>query len=400
MTKPFIPQLLCPAGNMEKLKVAISYGADAVYLAGQHYGLRSAADNFTPDELKEAVSFAHDRGVKVYVALNSFFHDKDFVGLDDYLVFLESLGVDALIVSDEGVVLRASLQTQIPIHLSTQASCLNQYSALFWKQMGVKRIVLGREVSLEDAARIKKETGLEVELFIHGSMCMSYSGHCIISNFTQGRDSNRGGCAHSCRFEYTLKTDEGAHKTAYFMSSKDLRGLELLNLYSKFEIDSIKIEGRMKSHLYLSTVTSCYAQALKNLEDPLKLASLSKELEKTSHKEFTFGSLLTPADEASIYDKRESENQTFHLIGIVQDVFEDSFILETRTGINNLWDLEILKSDGTSEKIDPSTMTDLYGNRHEKSRPGQLVRFPKTFYLERYHIMRGSKKDETCFKSS
>ena len=201
----WVPELLAPAGSLEKLKVAVSYGANAVYLGGQKFGLRSAAENFTIEELEEGVAFAHERNAQVYVVLNSFFHDKDFDTLDEFIKELERLKVDALIVSDPGVISHISKNSNLEIHLSTQASCLNVESAKMWKRLGVTRVVLGREVTVAEAGKIKRESGLEVEMFVHGSMCMAYSGNCVISNYTQGRDSNRGGCAHSCRFDYKLE---------------------------------------------------------------------------------------------------------------------------------------------------------------------------------------------------
>ena len=225
-----IPELLAPAGSLEKLKVASLYGADAVYLGGQKFGLRAASDNFTFSELIEGVEFAHSNGTLVYVVLNGFLHDQDIEDLGEFVSFLEEIKVDAVICSDLGVVEFVSQNSNLTIHLSTQASCLNSYSGKLWKKMGVKRLILGRECSIEDGAKIKKETGLEVEMFIHGAMCMAYSGNCVISNYTAGRDSNRGGCAHSCRFEYSLdvskydtKSTEG--KKSFFMSSKDLNGI-------------------------------------------------------------------------------------------------------------------------------------------------------------------------------
>ncbi|RLA64170.1 MAG: U32 family peptidase, partial [Epsilonproteobacteria bacterium] len=247
-----IVELLAPAGNLEKLKVTVSYGCDAVYLGGEKFGLRSAADNFTNSELEEGVSFAHERGVKVYVVLNSFLYDKDLEELPPFLAFLEQLQVDAVIVSDLGVLKTVKELTNIPIHLSTQASCLNIEAGKLWKKMGAKRLILGREVSILEAAKIKRETGLEVELFIHGSLCMAFSGNCVISNYTMGRDSNRGGCAHNCRFEYSM--DFGDKKVnSFFMSSKDLMGISQIPEFFLNEIDSIKVEGRMKTHLYVGT---------------------------------------------------------------------------------------------------------------------------------------------------
>ena len=197
------PELLSPAGSLEKLKVSVLYGADAVYLGGQKFGLRQASDNFTYEELAEGVEFAHTHGAKVYVVLNSFLHDKDLEELPEFITVLEDLKVDAVIVSDLGVICTIRKHSKLVVHLSTQASCLNIESAKLWQKMGAQRIVLGREVTIKEAAKIKQATGLEIEMFVHGSMCMSYSGNCVISNYTQGRDSNRGGCAHSCRFEYS-----------------------------------------------------------------------------------------------------------------------------------------------------------------------------------------------------
>ena len=196
-----IPELLAPAGSLDKLKVAVSYGANAVYFGGLKFGLRSAADNFTEQELIEGVEFAHSHGSLVYVVLNGFLHDKDLEDLPEFIKFLESLKIDAVIVSDLGVIETVKKHTNLEVHLSTQASCLNSYSAKLWKKMGVSRIVLGREVSIEEAKKIKEVADIEIEMFVHGSMCMAYSGNCTISNYTQGRDSNRGGCRYGdeCR---------------------------------------------------------------------------------------------------------------------------------------------------------------------------------------------------------
>jgi len=189
-----LPEILAPAGSLEKLKVAVLYGAHAVYVGGQKFGLRTAADNFTLDELREGMRFAHERGAKVYVVLNSFLHDKDLKELPEFVQYLEEIQTDAVIVSDLGVVRTVREFSNLPIHISTQASTLNVHSAKLWKSAGATRIVLGREVSVKEAGKIRREADIEVEMFIHGSMCMAYSGHCVISNFTQGRDSNRGGC--------------------------------------------------------------------------------------------------------------------------------------------------------------------------------------------------------------
>lgn len=243
-------ELLAPAGNFEKLRVALLYGADAVYCAGLEFGLRSGADNFSDHELTQAVAYVHERGRKIYVTLNAFLHDNDLVRLPEFVRFLEDITVDAVIVSDLGVMSVIQKHSRIPIHLSTQASCLNSWSARFWKQMGATRVILGREVSIAEAESIGREVGIEVELFIHGAMCSAYSGHCVISNYTAGRDSNRGGCVQSCRMPYEVVSNNEVVNlqtpvpAQTLLSSKDLRGLRLLPKFLESGIASAKKIGR------------------------------------------------------------------------------------------------------------------------------------------------------------
>ncbi len=297
-------ELLAPAGNLDKLKTAVLYGADAVYLAGPRFSLRGASENFSDTELSEGIRFAHQNNCKSYITLNAFLNDEELKELRNYVRFLEKTGVDAVIVSDLGVLTVVQEHSKLPIHLSTQASCLNIHSAKVWKHLGVKRLVLGREVSLEEAGRIRKEVDIEIELFIHGAMCMSFSGNCTISNYTAGRDSNRGGCIQSCRFTYSaisVKNSIDANSLDIFqsslMSSKDLCGIELLPKFFKTGIDSIKVEGRMKGPLYAATTTSAYALALKWCNSTphekwsKKLQDLSRMLEKIPHRGFTDGFL-------------------------------------------------------------------------------------------------------------
>ncbi len=240
-----IPELLAPAGCLMRLRIAARYGADAIYVGGQKYGLRARADNFTDHELREGVAFARDHGVKVYVTLNAVLHDDDLTGLADYCRLLQEIGVYAVIVSDLGVLRIVRQSSDLRVHLSTQASCLNSGAARFYKAQGVERIVLGRELSLTEASRIAREAGLEVEVFGHGAMCMSYSGNCTISNFTAGRDSNRGGCAHSCRFDYqqTQVGGTGSSQAGQFMSSRDLNAIGQLGEFCRLGIHSLKLEG-------------------------------------------------------------------------------------------------------------------------------------------------------------
>jgi U32 family peptidase len=381
----FIPEILAPAGSLDKLKVAVMYGANAVYVGGQKFGLRTAAENFTLDELRYGVEFAHSRGVKVYVVLNSFLHDRDLIDLPDFVRFLSDISVDAVIVSDLGVIEVVKENSQIPIHLSTQASSLNSESAKLWKKMGVTRIVLGREVSIKDAGAIKREAGLEIEMFIHGSMCMAYSGNCVISNFTQGRDSNRGGCAHSCRFEYSLEFEQGdfEKKKAYFMSSKDLEGLRLLPDFIDHKIDSLKIEGRMKSPLYAGTMSKIYSEALEFYKDKGHFISddlllWENELKKVSHRDYTTASLVDKAGADSIFNEREhSTDNDWMMVGSVLEVSTSmGIIIEVRNAFNLGDELEILPFRGEPIKLKVLEMMDLMKRPVQRTKPTTIVCLP------------------------
>jgi putative protease len=384
MKSTILPEILAPAGSLEKLKVAVLYGANAVYAGGQKFGLRTAADNFTLDELREGVLFAHERQAKVYVVLNSFLHDKDLAELPDFVRFLEEIGADAVIVSDLGVVRTVRALSSIPVHVSTQASTLNVEAAKFWKSMGATRIVLGREVSIKDAGNIKREAGIEIELFIHGSMCMSYSGHCVISNFTQGRDSNRGGCAHSCRVEYSiedLQTKE--KKSTFFMSSKDLQGLRLLKDFIDAGIDSLKIEGRMKSHLYAGTMSKVYSEALRYYEEHGDFLSddlirWEKELSKVSHRAYTEASLIEPADADSIFNERENHSGVeWKMVGTVINASPESgTVIEVRNAFNQGEELEVLPFRGEPIIVVASEIMDLNRKSLARTKPTTIVRLP------------------------
>ena len=315
-------ELLAPAGNLEKLKIAIRYGADAVYIAGQQFGLRSAADNFSRYEVEQAISFAHHRKKKVYITLNAYLHNHELEELPEFLGFLNEVHPDGVICSDLGVVSCVGQHTNIPIHISTQASVLNQYHAEVWKQHGAHRIVTGREISIQEAADIKKNTGLEVEIFIHGAMCMSYSGQCTISNYTAGRDSNRGGCIQSCRFKYKLYPEDQKPVDTFFMSSKDLQGIRLLDQFKHYGIDSLKIEGRMKSNLYIASTVRAYSQALNRLQNhqDVNYDYFENELKKIPNREYTTGSLSSPADETSVYDKQDELCTDYEMAGNILEI--------------------------------------------------------------------------------
>ncbi len=388
-----IPEVLAPAGSLDKLKIALSYGADAVYVGGQKFGLRAAADNFTNKELREGVDFAHKLNKRVYVVINSFFFDKDFEGLLSFVSYLEEINVDAVIVSDLGVVNFINSNSDIPIHLSTQASCVNASSGKFWKKFGVTRLILGREISIAEAKFIKESTGLEVELFIHGSMCMAYSGNCTISNFTQGRDSNRGGCSHSCRFEYEL-IGEDENSESFFMSSKDLNGLYALEDFIKAGISSVKIEGRMKGPLYAATVSKVYSESVQEFKKTGKLEKefldhQYKELEKFTHRSYFDGSLIKPAGDHSVFNEREHQDNKYHILGTVVDVIHDKFfVVDTKTKILSSTKIEVLTFSKGCLEIQLDELKDLSNDLLDNTRPNQLIKIPYVPGVQKNNLVR------------
>ena len=393
-----MPEILSPAGSLDKLKVAVLYGANAVYVGGQKFGLRTAADNFTPEELSQGVSFAHERGAQVYVVLNSFLHDKDLVELPEFVKFLAEIKVDAVIVSDLGVVKTVREHSNIPVHVSTQASTLNLEAAKLWKKMGATRIVVGRELSIKESGKIRREAGIEIEMFIHGSMCMAYSGHCVISNFTQGRDSNRGGCAHSCRFEYSLDMglDTEEKKKAYFMSSKDLEGLRVLPEFINEGIDSLKIEGRMKSHLYAATMSKVYSEALKYYETHGNFLSdnmreWEAELSKVSHRDYTEASLVEPAGADSIFNERENAGDAgWQMVGTVIEANPKAgIVIEVRNAFNQGDELDILTFKGANISLKANEIMDIAMRPVLRTRPTTLVRLPYVEGACAFQLVRG-----------
>lgn len=259
------PELLAPAGDLERLKIALLYGADAVYLGGEAFGLRANATNFTLDDLKEGTNYAHSLGKKVYVTANIVLHNKEISGLVDYLKELDKIGVDAIIVSDPAIIKLAKENTNLHVHLSTQQSTLNKEAVEFWKNCGVERIVLARECTREDIIDIKKNIDIEIECFIHGAMCASYSGRCVLSNFLTARDSNRGGCAQICRWDFDLENDSGlkiAGEKPFTFCTKDLLLAEYIPDMINIGVDSFKIEGRMRSVYYIATIVDTYRKII------------------------------------------------------------------------------------------------------------------------------------------
>ncbi|MEK3991292.1 MULTISPECIES: peptidase U32 family protein [Robertmurraya] len=265
------PELLAPAGNLEKLKIAVQYGADAVFIGGQEYGLRSNAGNFTFDEMKEGVEFAKKYGAKIYVTTNIFAHNENIDGLEDYILGLKEAGIAGIIVADPLIIETCRrLAPEIEVHLSTQQSLSNWKAVQFWKEEGLERVVLARETSAEEIREMKEKVDIEIETFIHGAMCIAYSGRCTLSNHMTARDSNRGGCCQSCRWDYDLYQLDQQDEVAQFsegdapfaMSPKDLKLIESIPQMIELGIDSLKIEGRMKSIHYVATVVSVYRKVI------------------------------------------------------------------------------------------------------------------------------------------
>ncbi len=311
------PELLSPAGNFEKLRAAILYGADAVYLAGQRFGMRSAADNFTDEELREAAEYVHARGKKLYLTLNTMPHGEEYPALRDFLLRVREFGIDAMIVADLGVLATVrELLPEMEIHVSTQASIVSPEAARAYAALGAKRLVLARELTLSEIRAIREGLPPEVELeaFIHGSMCVSYSGRCMLSHHLTGRDANRGACTQPCRWVYTV-TEEKRPDTpfpieqnelgTFIMSSKDMCTLSIIPLLMEAGIDSFKIEGRMKSAYYTAVVTNAYRMAMDGyLADPagyVPSPELLRELDSVSHREYCTGYYLdSPMEEAHL----------------------------------------------------------------------------------------------------
>jgi putative protease len=382
------PEILAPAGNLEKLKTAIDFGADAVYLGGSKLNLRAFADNFGNEELKEGIAYAHERGKKVYVTLNVFPHNEDLDGLEEYLIELYELGVDAAIVSDPGIIMTArEVVPELELHLSTQANNVNYKSAIFWHRQGVKRIVLARELSLTQIKEIgeKLPEECELETFIHGSMCMSYSGRCLLSNYMTGRDANRGQCAQPCRYKYYLMEEKrpGEYfpvieddKGTYIMNSKDLCMIEYIPELVNSGIVSLKIEGRMKSSFYVAAIVKAYREALdsywadpENYKfNPKWLSDLKKVSHRSYHTGFYFG-------EAKQIFETSSYVRDYDIVGIVKeyDAEEGIALIEQRNRVFEGDEVEVLRPIGEPLKINLNNMKDVDGNKIEVAPSAQML---------------------------
>ncbi len=400
-------ELLAPAGNLEKLKMAIIYGADAVYLGGEEFGLRANADNFTRDQLIEALDFAHSRGKKVYVTMNIIPHNDDFPAMPNYIRSLTELGVDAIILSDPGVyALVKEISPNIEIHLSTQANNTNYMSAKFWYDQGVKRIVLARELSIKEMGEIRKNipSDLELEIFIHGAMCISYSGRCLLSNYMTGRDSNRGLCAHPCRWQYHLVEEKRPgeyfpvyenERGTFIFNSRDLCMIEYLPQIINAGITSLKIEGRMKSAYYVATVVKAYRQALDSYyemgSDYKFDAKWLEEVSKASHREFSTGFYFEkPSSETQIYNT-SSYIRDYDFIGLVLEYDSSTGIakIEQRNRMFVNEEIEVVNPAGDFFVQTIDSMKNIDGEAIESApHPQMIVYMPMKQAIVQYTMLR------------
>lgn len=397
-----IPELLAPAGSFEKMRAAIHYGADAVYCGGRKYSLRAHASNFSDKQLAEAVVYAHERGVKLYVTVNIMAHQEDLQGLESYLYFLRDARVDGIIISDPGILtMSRELIPEIPIHLSTQANVTNPANARFWETQGVARLNVARELGLKEIADIRQALAREtqVEVFVHGALCISYSGRCMLSYYFTGRDANRGECAHPCRYNYVLQeekrkgqyfpVEEDEHGT-YIFNSKDLCLLNKLPQLINSGVDSLKIEGRMKSVYYVGSVVRVYRAALdfiaenmtQSLENkvthnlpPVYMNELMKVGTRGYTENFIFG---PPGPDDMLYDRPRTD-QEYVPVGIVQgygsrEPGENWLEVEVRNPVRKGETVEYLCRDINTVIFEVQELLDQDGIPLEQANPGNTVK--------------------------
>ncbi len=365
------PELLVPAGSIENLKIAVLYGADAIYIGGEEFGLRAKAKNFSHETMIEGVKFAHEHDVKVYVTANIIAHNDDIKGVYKYFESLKEVNPDALIIADPGILAIAKeVLPNMELHLSTQANNTNYASLNFWYKQGVKRVVIARELSFEEVATIRANipTDMDIEAFVHGAMCISYSGRCLLSNYMAGRDANKGACSHPCRWTYNLveETRPGEYmpvfeneRGTYIYNSKDLNMIEYVDRLIESGVSSLKIEGRMKTALYVATVTSVYRKAIDDFcKDPAKYKANKEtymsELGKCSHRKYTTGFYLDkPDEEGQIYDSSTYVRDYVFVARVIKStISEDNpkkmTLIEQRNKFIIGDKLEIIKSTGES----------------------------------------------------
>ena len=404
-------ELLIPAGSLDVLKTAVIYGADAVYIGGEAFGLRAKAHNFSLEDMKEGIAFAHAHDVKVYVTANILAHNQDLPGVEAYFEELKEVGPDALIISDPGVFeIAKRVLPDTELHVSTQANNTNYDTYLFWNRMGAKRVVSARELSLAEIKEIRSHIpdDMEIESFIHGAMCISYSGRCLLSNFFTGRDANQGACTHPCRWKYSIveETRPGEYmpvyeneRGTYIFNSKDLCMIEHVPELIDAGIDSFKIEGRMKTALYVATVARTYRKAIDDyLEDPKKYEAnmpwYKDQISNCTYRQFTTGFYFgKPSEESQIYDSNTYIREYTYL-GIIGEIKDGLYRIEQRNKFSVGEVIEIMKPDGQNVEATVEKIIDEDGNEQESApHPKQVLYVALSADASVYDILRRAEKE-------
>ena len=399
------PELLIPASSLEVLKTAVIFGADAVYIGGEAFGLRAKAKNFSMDDMREGISFAHEHGVKVYVTANILAHNQDLEGVELYFKELKEIKPDGLIIADPGVFQIAKrICPEIERHISTQANNTNYETYKFWWELGAKRVVCARELSLEEIKEIRAHISqdMEIETFIHGAMCISYSGRCLLSNYFTGRDANQGACTHPCRWKYAVveETRPGEYmpvyeneRGTYIFNSKDLCMIEHISDLLQAGIDSFKIEGRMKTALYVATVARTYRKAIDDCLRDQKLYEQNmdwyrNQISNCTYRQFTTGFFYgKPGDESQIYDSNTYIKEYTYL-GIIGGEKDGLYRIEQRNKFSVGEQIEVMKPDGTDLEVTVRAIFDEEGNPQESApHPKQVLYVDLGTKLDIYDIL-------------
>lgn len=401
------PELLIPASSLEVLKIAVIYGADAVYIGGEAFGLRAKAKNFSVEEIKEGIAFAHAHDVKVYITANILAHNGDLDGVREYFAELRGIKPDALIISDPGVYMIAKeVCPEIERHISTQANNTNYGTYRFWYEQGAKRVVSARELSLAEIKEIRANIpkDLEIETFIHGAMCISYSGRCLLSNYFTGRDANGGACTHPCRWKYAVVEEKRPgeylpvyenERGTYIFNSKDLCMIEHIPELMESGIDSFKIEGRMKTALYVATVARTYRRAIDDYKQSPELYAKNlpwyqDQISNCTYRQFTTGFFFgKPSEEAQIYDNNTYVKEYTYL-GIVGEQNEEGlYRIEQRNKFSVGEEIEVMKPDGTNQTVVVRRIVDADGQEMESApHPKQVLYIDLGEPLAMYDILR------------
>jgi putative protease len=405
------PEVLAPANSLEVLKTAVEYGADAVYIGGEMYGLRAKAKNFSAEDMKKGIAYAHERGKKVYVTANITAHNRDLEGVRAYFHELKEIRPDALIISDPGVfTIAKEVCPEIDIHISTQSNNVNYMTFRFWKEQGATRVVTARELSLEEIGDIRKNIpdDFEIETFVHGAMCISYSGRCLLSHYFTGRDANLGACTHPCRWKYYIMEEkrpgeflpvEENERGTYIFNSKDLCMIEHIPELVNAGIDSFKIEGRMKTALYVAVVSRTYRQAIDDyFEDPQKyidnIPYYKKEIAKCTYRQFTTGFFFGPTThDSQIYDNN-TYVKGYEYLGTIHESLEDGRgVFEQKNKFSVGDEVEIMKPTGENIVTKVLSMQDEKGENVDSCpHPGQRITLQTECTLQEYDIIRKEKE--------